>query len=90
MSKKITLLIALVVLLIVVAGVQADSTEDAILCGGLAEADCAIKKSNSEVMDELQAFAMALSMRMDIDRRIQPTTQASSWKALAAWRLIRR
>ena len=67
MLKRITLLIALVVLLVAVAGVQADSTEDAILCGGLADADCAIKKSNSAVMDELQAFAMALSMRMDIE-----------------------
>lgn len=67
MSKKITLLIALVVLLVAVAGVQAGATEEAILCGGLAEADCAIKKSNSAVMDELQAFAMALSMRMDIE-----------------------
>ncbi len=67
MLMRITLLIALVVLLVAVAGVQADSTEDAILCGGLAEADCAIKKSNSAVMDELQAFAMALSMRMDIE-----------------------
>lgn len=67
MSKKITLLIALVVLLVVAAGAQADSTDDAILCGGLAEADCAIKKSNSAVMDELYAFAMALFMRMDID-----------------------
>lgn len=67
MLKRITLLIALGVLLIAVAGVQADSAEDAILCGGLAEADCAIKKSNSAVMDELQAFAMALSMRMDIE-----------------------
>ncbi len=67
MLKKITLLIALGVLLVAVAGVHADATEDAILCGGLAEADCEIKKSNSEVMDELQAFAMALSMRMDIE-----------------------
>lgn len=66
MSKKFTLLIALLVLLAAVAGVQAESSEDAVLCGGLAEADCALKKSNSAVMDELQAFAMALSMRMDI------------------------
>ena len=66
MLKKFTLLIALLVLLVAAAGGQADSSEDAVLCGGLAEADCAIKKSNSAVMDELQAFAMALSMQMDI------------------------
>lgn len=67
MSKKITLLIAIVVLLVAAAGVQADSNEDAILCGGLAEADCALRKSNSAVMDDLHAFAMTLSMRMDIE-----------------------
>lgn len=67
MSKKITLIIALVVLLVAVAGVQADTTDDAILCGDLAEADCAIKKSNNAVMDDLHAFAMALSMRMDVE-----------------------
>ena len=67
MYKKCALLIALLLLLVPLATTLADSQEDAVLCGDLAEADCAIKKSNSAVMDEVHAFAVALSMRMDIE-----------------------
>lgn len=66
MNKKCALLIALLLLLVPLATTLADSLEDAVQCGDLAEADCAIKKSNSAVMDELESFAIALSMAMDI------------------------
>ena len=66
MHRNLAILFALLMLLVPLATALADAPEDAILCGSLAEADCAIKKSNSAVMDEVHAFAMALSVHMDI------------------------
>ncbi|MDE2775524.1 MAG: hypothetical protein OXI77_06255 [Chloroflexota bacterium] len=67
MLRKIGFLVALLLLLLPLAATFADSVEDAFLCGNLAEADCAIKNNNSAVMDEVQAFAFVLLMRMDIE-----------------------
>lgn len=76
MLRNIGIIIILLLLLLPLAATFADSQEDAALCGDLAEADCAIKKNNSAVMDEVQAFALALSMRMDIEAA-DPSENAS-------------
>lgn len=62
------MLIALLVLLVTVAGVQADAIEDRVDCRELAEADCQILRDNVEVMDGVSAlrFDMQLDLGVDI------------------------
>ncbi len=62
------MLIALVLLLVAVAGVQADAIEDRVDCRELAEADCQILRDNVEVMDGVSAlhFDMLLDLGVDL------------------------
>lgn len=62
------MLIALVILLVAVAGVQADAIEDRVDCRELAEADCQILRDNVEVMDGVSAlhFDMLLDLGVDL------------------------
>lgn len=68
MLRKSTMLIAFVVLLATVAGVQADAIEDRVDCRELAEADCQILRDNVEVMDGVSAlrFDMLLDIGVDL------------------------
>ena len=64
MLRKITLLIALVALLIPVAGVQASSTDDTVNCRDLVETDCQILRENARVMDDV--YGMHFDMLLDL------------------------
>ena len=68
MFRKIAMLIALVVMLVSVAGAQADTIEDRVECRELAEADCQILRDNVEVMDGVTAlrFDMLLDLGVDL------------------------
>ena len=67
MLRKIAMLIALVVLLVAVAGVQADAIEDRVDCRELAEADCQILRDNVEVMDGVSALRFDMLMDLGVD-----------------------
>lgn len=64
MSKRITIFIALTMLLTQMIAVQADSMEGDVFCGDLSNADCKILLDNAAAMDEV--FAAAFSMTMDV------------------------
>ncbi len=68
MLRKSNMLIALIVLLVAIAGVQADAIEDRVDCHELAEADCQILRANVEVMDGVSAlrFDMLLDLGVDL------------------------
>ena len=62
-----TMLIALVVLLVTIAGAQADAIEDRVDCGELAEADCQILRNNVEVMDGVTALRFDMLLDLEVD-----------------------
>ena len=67
MYKKLTIIVLMIVVLIPLAGVRADSMDDAAHCGDLSEADCQLVLSNIAVMDEVKAFAFALNLNIEVD-----------------------
>ncbi|MCY3864975.1 MAG: hypothetical protein OXG68_05990 [Chloroflexi bacterium] len=67
-KRCLNLWLAASLLLMVCAGISAQSDYQGIdYCAIMTAPDCAIKNSNSAVMDEVYAFALSLSMRMDIE-----------------------
>ena len=64
MLKRVRLLIALTLLLLPIAGAQADSMDGDVFCGDLQASDCQILLDNAAVMDEI--FSAAFSMSMDM------------------------
>lgn len=62
MYRKQLLVTALIVLLFVFAGAQAQSTDD-VFCGDLSQADCQILLTNAAAMDEV--FSLGFNARMD-------------------------
>ncbi len=73
---KRLLLVALIIML-PLAGVQADSTDRADLCGELPETDCQILVDNESVMNSLNslAFVVSLSLQADADEAMQVSGQ---------------
>ena len=67
MLRKLAMLIALVVLMVMVAGVQADSIEDRVDCGELAEADCQILRDNVEVMDGVSSLHFDMQLDLGVN-----------------------
>ena len=67
MYRRLTIILLLIALLIPLASVQADATDDALLCGDLSESDCQIILDNNAVMNEVNAFAFDMSMYLEAD-----------------------
>ena len=67
MLKRISILIALIVVVFAVAGVQADSIEDRVDCRGLAEADCQILRDNVEVMDGVSSLHFDMQLDLGVN-----------------------
>lgn len=66
MLKLRAFLTVLVILLVSLTGVQADSTDRADLCGDLPAADCQVLIDNESVMNSLNSFAFVMSMNLDV------------------------
>lgn len=66
MTKLRIFAVLLVVMLLSLAVVQADSTDRAILCGDLPDADCQILLDNEVVMNSLNSFAFVMSMNVSV------------------------
>lgn len=64
MIRQCMMLIALILLLLPVAGARADST-DGVFCGDLSEADCRILLDNDKVMRNVNSLGFSLSMSME-------------------------
>ena len=62
MTKLRTFLVLLALTLLSLAITHADSTDRAILCGALPDADCQILLDNEGVMNRLNSFAFDMSM----------------------------
>ena len=71
------LLLVVLIIMLTLAGVQADSTDRADLCGELPETDCQILVDNESVMNSLNslAFSASLSMYADADEVMQLSGQ---------------
>lgn len=65
MLKMRMLMVLLVVLLLSLSGVLADSSDRAILCGDLPETDCQILLNNADVMDSLNSFAFLMNINLN-------------------------
>lgn len=59
MRKRITIFIALTMLLMQVIAVQADSMEGDVFCGDLSNADCKILLDNAAAMDEIHSLSFS-------------------------------
>ncbi len=66
MLKKCTILWILFLLVLPLAGIQADSSESEVFCGDLPAADCQLLTESEAVMNQVQSFAMAMSMSVEI------------------------
>lgn len=66
MLRKCVILIALIALVFPVAIAGADSMDD-VFCGDLAQGDCQILLDNAEIMDNLNSFAVNVSMTLEAD-----------------------
>ena len=65
MLKRALLLVAVGLMMVALAAVQADSL-DGVICGELSEADCQILLTNAEVMDGVYALRFDMSLLMSI------------------------
>lgn len=89
MVKKCTILVVLVLLLMPLAIVQADSTH----CGDLSDADCQIILNNIAVMNEVNSFAFDMDMSFDaggdaIDESMRLAGQAGGAVSMAEEALL--
>ena len=66
MLKKLTALVALILLLFSVAAVQADSTYGDVFCGDLSDADCQILLDNAAVMDEVHSLSFTAHLEFEL------------------------
>ncbi len=78
MLKMRVILALLAIMLVSLAGAQADSTDRAVLCGDLPETDCQILLDNESVMNSLNSFAFLMDMSFAVsgDEAMQLAGQA--------------
>ena len=66
MFRKSVIFFALIVILIPVVGVQADSMDDAVFCGDLVQSDCQILLDNAAVMNEVHSAYFSMTLALEI------------------------
>ena len=66
MLRKCLVLIVMIVLVFPVTLARADSMDD-VFCGDLSQSDCQILLDNAAVMDDLNSFAVSVTMAIEVD-----------------------